>query len=168
MYQAWRGSNRKESNIYKMLGGGFSHSKPRTNKKLPFPLTVGEWLTSGHLSLPNFYGKVNLGKNFGSKTCGIGSRQEIKTYVLMENVSPKRWWIVRADRAGKMPCRRAAAAVVGLKENMKLERLLQHYWLFCMSPAFQALKGTILLRPSYTRPENLKKSKAYQRKHNST
>lgn len=47
-----------------------------------------------------------------------------------------------------------------LKENLKLERqLLQRYCLFCMSPAFQALKGTTLLTPSYTRPEGVKKQK---------
>lgn len=160
LYQAWLGSARKELNSWKVLGGGLSRLKPRTNEKRPFPLMVREWLTSGHLSLPNFYEKVNLGKNFSSESCGTGSRKEMKTFVLMENVSPERWWKASADRAGKLPGRSAAAAVMDLKENLKLERqLLQRYCLFCVSLAFQALKGIILLTPSYTRPENLKKQK---------
>jgi len=47
-----------------------------------------------------------------------------------------------------------------LKENLKLERqLLQCYCLLCVSHAFQAVKGTILLTPSSSRPESFKNQK---------
>lgn len=130
----------------------FSHSKPRASKKWPFSLLIKEWQTMALWVCQILYGKVNLGKNISSETCKTCSKRKMKTFVLMENVCPERWWIASTGSAGKVLCRSAAAAVMDLKENLQLERqLFQRYCLFCMFPASQALKGTILLTPSYTK-----------------
>lgn len=135
----------------------------QNKQKQPFPLMVGEWLTSGSLSLPNIYGKVNVGKNLSSESCGTGSRKETKTFVLAENVSPERWRVVSADRAGQLPCRSAAAAM-DLKESLKLERqLLQRYCLCCVS-CFPGTEGNHPPNTKLHKAWKSKKVKVHQRK----